>query len=135
MGAQIEMERREAPKLFRFERKGDVLEGVMCGRERITVQGKPVMRYTFWIGEKEFVTVLGTADIITKLRKDDVGHLVRIEYYGDDASVTKNGNAMRVFNVDVSTHPVEQMLKPANDGAHGESVSDGTGITDDDLPF
>lgn len=124
----VEMRRVEAPRMIRFA-TGEAVEGVLMGRERITVSNKPVIRYTVKESDGELVTFLGTADLITKLRADFVGHLIRVKCIGEDTMVKRGDNCMKVFEVDVSVKPVGNM------NAATVSAVDGLEITDDDIPF
>lgn len=123
--AQVEKKRREAPRMIRFA-TGECVEGILDLRERITIQGKPVIRYTVKQDNGEYVTFLGTADLITKLRAGDVGLRVSIACIGEDTMVKRGDNCMKLFEVDV-WEPVH--------GATSQGDGDGTRITDEDIPF
>lgn len=121
-------ENREGPDFIRFK-TGDKWEFVLIGRERLTVKGKGVIRYTGRLQNGRLVAFLGTADLITKLRTDDMGHGVRIHCMGDNVSVQpEGGNPMKVFEVQITR---EILAKPEQLSPLG----DGTEITDDDIPF
>lgn len=123
--AQVEKKRREAPRMIRFA-TGECVEGILDLRERITIQGKPVIRYTVKQDNGEYVTFLGTADLITKLRAADVGLRVSITCIGEDTMVKRGDNCMKLFEVDV-WEPVHF--------ATSQGDGDGTQITDEDIPF
>lgn len=123
-------EERTAPELLKWsaENKGKQIQGVFRSLEEVEVtdpatkEKKKVWQYTL---ESESgsgsVKFIATYDLLQKLTRKDIGKVVRITYTGDDESVAKNGNPMKVFSVFVK----------ANSGknAHGLEVSDA------DIPF
>jgi hypothetical protein len=131
----LNWESRPDPKKFEFG-DGAELTGVLLDVERRQIRdqktgvAKAAVRYTVrematlepLVFNPDPVFFYGTYQIDSKLRPSDVGHFVSILCKGEDKSVGRNGNAMKVFEVLVS--------KETGPGfAH-----DGTAITDDDLP-
>lgn len=118
----VEMEERTGPEMIRFK-TGDQIEGVLLGKERITVESKPVVRYTVKrLSDAKLFSFLGTADIVTKLRDGDEGHLISVRCDGENTMVKRGDNCMKVFTVMVSKKPF------------GE-IKDSLEITDEDIPF
>ena len=131
----IEMEERHEPEFVRFD-AGDLVEGVLLLRERITVKGKPVIRYTLEKPTGLCVTFLGTANLISRLRTDDIGHFVQIVCKGEDQMVKKGDNFMKVFEVNVSKAAVGKLRVDSSGRVTGAApAGDGTEITDEDIPF
>jgi hypothetical protein len=117
---EVDYERREAPQLVRFK-TGDKIEGVLMGREKIRIADKPVIRYKAKLTDGRFVCFLGAAQIIDCLRQDDLGKAFRIHCIGEDVTVKKGENCMKVFEIDVSRTPI---MDP-----------DSLEISDADIPF
>lgn len=69
------------------------------------------------------------ADIKDKIRASDVGKLVIVTCTGENPEFTKNGKAMKTFDVKMSRGkaPVIRTEQPA--------TADDLTITDDDIPF
>lgn len=112
------------PKKLEFG-DGGVVTMILTGIDRVQVGNPPKMaaRYSFEdfeTGEKFFM--IGTHQLDSKIVLKDLGHVLRIRYEGTDPSVTRNGNAMKKFHVQVSVRCAPGWAQ------------DGTPITDDDLP-
>lgn len=118
-------EERLDPKKLEFG-EGEVFTGILTNVERVMVGSpvpKPAIRYTFLDFEtNESYFLIGTYQIDSKIRKSDLGHVVIIRYEGADQSVSRNGNSMKKFSVQVSKRTAPGW------------ASDGTPITDSDLP-
>jgi hypothetical protein len=126
VGAAFEMQERKEPNFIQFA-DGEQLEGVLISIMRMEVQGKPANKYTLLDPDtNELFAFLGTYMIDTKLRPTDRGRYVRVRCEGD-SDVVRNGRAMKKFYVAVSSKPVTEVL--------GAAQSDGTYITNDDIPF
>src|SRR5258708_3614211 len=101
----VEMEVRTEPAFFKFEKKGAMVEGVLLSVTSAMVgePGKPeaakrpATRYTVDAGNGERVCFLGTFDIVQKVGRGDCGKFVIVKYEGEDKSVSKGGNNMRMF--------------------------------------
>jgi hypothetical protein len=127
------MEERREPAFVKFEKVGQVVSGVLLSVTTAMVGDpskpdavkRPAVRYTVDAGEGERVCFLGTFGVTQKLGKSDCGKFVIVKYQGEDRGVTKNGNALRLFDVAVSQKPVVE----------GASLAAAVGITDDDIPF
>jgi hypothetical protein len=118
------METREEPRFIQFV-KGEVVEGVLLGIERMQVGGKPAVRYTLMSDSGEMGAFIGTYQLNTKLRIEDKGHRVSILFVGEDQTVKRGENYMKLFEVKVSKERVT-----------GQTVaSAGLEITDADIPF
>jgi hypothetical protein len=124
--SETEFVERKEPTFVQFVR-GEQLEGILLKRERIMIGDpkKPAMRYTLMDADSgELFCFLGTYDLDTKFRTDDIGYAVRVTLEGTDPSVSKNGNEMKKFRVSVSKNRVSE-----------SGAVDPTLITDDDIPF
>lgn len=95
---------REEPRFVQFN-EGDVVEGVLVEIKSLSVQGKPAIRYTV-DDNGQLYSFLGTYQINEKIHFGDKGKKVRIRYEGEDRSVARSGNPMRIFRVFVSTEVV-----------------------------
>lgn len=111
------MVERSEPYFVIFK-AGDVVEGILTEIERIQVKSKPALRYTLDDNGQRY-QFLGTYQINEKLQIGDIGKRVRIRYEGEDTSVERAGNRMRVFRVFVSPDVINQ--KPAHRGTQRES--------------
>lgn len=123
---EVKMVEREEPRFVQFN-TGDVVDGVLTQIERVTVRDKPVVRYTVRKDDGFFVQFLGTHQINTKLRWEDRGHRISVACVGEDTMVKRGDNCMKVFKVLVSEKAVVNVPRAV--------ASDGTEITDDDIPF
>ncbi len=129
-GAQtINWEERKDARKIEFA-EGVQVVGILTDVKRIQVKDsktgilKPAVRYTVREqGEEEPGFFFGTYQIDEKLSPRDVGHFISVTCKGEDKAVSRNGNAMKVFAVQVS-----------KEAAPGWATS-GTQISDDDLPF
>jgi hemerythrin superfamily protein len=109
-----------APELFKFEKKGDLLEGILLAVKQEIIKGDRVLEMYVNTGRTVKKYRPGY-DVKSKLKKDMIGKHVIIRYYGDDESKGKDGNAMKVFGL---------YYKPIAD-----HDGDDPGITDEDIPF
>ena len=117
------MRERREPEFVQFT-KGEVVAGELIAMDRVMV-GEPkkaATRYTVKLDNGQLAAFIGTYQIDTKLRTDDLHHRISVEYVGEDVTVKRGGNFMRVFTVLVSEQPVS---RPVVD----------LGITDADIPF
>lgn len=121
--------RLEAPELFKFERRGDLVFGTLLNITRIQIESQDhkgqmqdVTQYLIARRDQAPVKILGTFDLNQKLgSRRYVGCLVQITFMGEDQKIKRGNNAMKVFDVQIKGTP--------NEGAP-------TGpITDDDIPF
>jgi hypothetical protein len=139
-----EFEVREAPELVRFK-TGDCLHGVLIGRQTAMIQGKPALKYTLrrLTGEAStkkptltdsYVQFWGTADLISKLRVGDVGKRLFLHCDGEDVTVKRGDQAMKLFTVILWR---KQFAEGEQIIAHLPSNDNGADpiITDDDIPF
>jgi hypothetical protein len=108
------------PELYKFEHKGDVLEGILTKAVKVQIGGDEVLELYINNGRK-IVKIRPGYDIRAKVTPQMVGKRVHIRYIGDDDSAGKKGNAMKVFCV------AYKEPDPATD--------EDLGITDDDIPF
>lgn len=131
----IQCEECLAPELVRFE-AGDTLEGVLLNRDRVSVQGKPVIQYLLEKTNGMTVKFFGTADIVQKLRPDHVGRFLSITCRGEDQMVKRGENCMKVFEIFASEKPVGKVRVDSSGHTTMEAPrGDGTEITDEDIPF
>jgi hypothetical protein len=129
----FEMEERKEPELIKFA-DGEVVEGELIAIERILVgeERKPAVRYVLRdIDTNGLVAFIGVHQINQKLRPEDRGHFVSVRYEGEDKTVSRNGNAMKLFKVRVSKQKVS-ILAPGK--ASIDPLAE-TEITDDYIPF
>lgn len=112
-----------APELHTWEKIGETIFGRLVGLDQIEVKGKKVMQYTLAIDKDHRLKLLATYDLSQKLTRAHMGMLVRIRYRGEDGTVKKGDNAMKVFDVHVKP---DQNTPPERDGGP---------ITDEDIPF
>jgi hypothetical protein len=109
---------RVEPTFIQFK-PGDLLEGVLVNIQKQDVNGKSTLKFTVERGDERFA-FLGTRQLNEGLRPTDLGHAVQIRYIGENTSVVRNGNAMRVFEIAVSREKIQV----------GDLL-----ITDDDIGF
>jgi hypothetical protein len=107
-----------APEMYSFEKAGDTIAGKLVSVMPVTVKGKTVTEYMLALGPKR-IRLLATYDLLQKLTRSHIGCAVRIKYRGEDKSVSRNGNALKVFDVQVK----------------GTPQPDNGPITDEDIPF
>jgi hypothetical protein len=123
---------RKAPELFQFKAEGDLLEGVLLRLDAISIkdksthQPKRVSQYTFRKENGDVVKMLGTYDIDCKILLTDLGHFIEIAYIGENKEVRRGDNFMKIFRVKVE----EKSAAPTSN-----KFTDGTEITDEDIPF
>jgi hypothetical protein len=118
MANPVMVERKE-PRFVQFA-IGEVVNGILVSIDRITVKDKAAVRYTVREDDGEYCAFIGTHQLNTKLRLTDKGFYVSIRCEGEDASVRRGENCMKVFKVLVSA----------------EKATDASlYITDEDIPF
>jgi hypothetical protein len=126
---QRKLVERQAPTLVEFDKPGVVVSGILRNCERVRIkESKLVIQYTIFDPvQKRFLKILGTWDINQKIHwPEDAGRFVRISYLRDNPNVgASKGNALREFKIEV-----DEVSTPAP--VH---FSDGTEITDADIPF
>ena len=111
-----------APELHKWNKPGDSVYGRLLSIEKIEIERKLVLQYIVAPTNTHRVKFLGTYDLAQKLTAAHRGMLVKVTYLGEDESVSRNGNAMKVFDVQVRKDP------DAPDVDRGP-------ITDEDIPF
>jgi hypothetical protein len=124
----MEMETREEPKFIRFT-TGDVCEGVLVLIEKAIVNKRPAVRYTVRLDDGSEVSFIGTNQINRRLRSGDEGHKVEIVCTGEDPSVKRGDNCMKLFKVRVSKSRTTGVSLPVR------TEGDVPEITDDDISF
>jgi hypothetical protein len=126
------MVERKSPELVQFDGKGVFVSGVL--KEIVQVEVKErnkqgeltgkvskCIQYTFFNDEeRKPYKILGTYDLNNKISRADVGLYCEITYIGENPDVGRNGNQMKEFKV--------QFEETGN-------FSDGSPITDEDIPF
>jgi len=129
----LQLIERKEPEFIKFESAGEVVDGELVRVDAIDVgeRKQRVNRYTLEVDDKGTrVSFLGAYQIDSKLTPRDIGHWVEITCLGEDPNVSRNGNAMKLFCVRVSAHPVKRVTEP-----NGRKLEDGTYITNSDIPF
>ena len=122
-----EMETREIPKKIKFA-EGDFVEGILIGIQALTVNGRGCTLYTVIQNDDSCVEFLGTNQLDRKLRVTDKGRRISVRCTGEDPTVQKGDNRMKLFEVRVSKSIVK--------GAPVMAAHDADpGITDADIPF
>jgi len=121
MGTQTPtMKLREAPPLMRFK-TGDSVQGVLVSYERAKLGDSFGIKYTVEKDDGSRVCFWGTTQINSFLHlPQDQGHYIIIKALGEDTSVRRGENNMKVFEVLVS----DEVL-----------AKDSTFITDADIPY
>ena len=119
--------RRDAPELFKFEKRGDRVEGTLVNVSQVEIvsddnRKQRVTQYLIARRDQPPVKILATWDLLQKLTEADRGLLVRITFLGEDHKIKRGDNYMKIF--DVQTKETET---PTN--AHGVTP------TDEDVPF
>jgi|GEM_PF-2525299 len=130
---EFEMEERKEPELVKFA-EGEVIEGELIRVDSILVgeEKNRVALYTVRdLDTGKLCCFRGLYQIDRKLRLQDRGHFIQVRYEGEDKTVIRNGNAMKMFHVRVSKQKVSEMTS----GKGSVDPLAGTEITDDDIPF
>ena len=130
MGDEVrdnEMIERTEPKFISFA-AGDVCQGVLTAIEKVSVKGKPGVRYTVARTDGTDVCFIGTQVLNRRLRAEDRGHRIEIVCTGEDENVKRGGNCMKTFVVSVSKNRVADVPVISDESAVLE-------ITDSDIPF
>lgn len=120
----VEVVERPDPKFVQFA-EGEMIEGILLSIETIRVGQPPKNASKYTVEEwdtGEVLQFLGTYQIDTKLRPQDLGHKIWVKCEGSDSNVTRNGRPMKLFRVGVSDQAVPGF------------ALDGSRITDEDLP-
>jgi hypothetical protein len=121
--------RLNAPELYKFEKRGDVLSGVLSAITQIEIEsedrpGQKQRVTQFLISEHgRIFKLLGTYDLCQKLTRRYVGCMVRITFLGEDHKIKRGDNYMKVFDVQVKGSPSDPS-EPRPFAA-----------TDEDIPF
>jgi len=110
-----------APELFNFDQPGKTLVGKLIGIASVELSGKPVTQYLIRVKDQTF-KVLATFDLAQKITRAHLGYLLRIKYRGEDSTIKKKGNSMKIFDVQVKPDP-------------DKNFADGSPIADEDIPF
>lgn len=117
-----------APELYKFENRGDDLHGQLVAVDRVEIKDaktnakKMVTQFVVRIASGQLCKFLGSYDLMQKLSEAHIGKMIRVKYLGDDPSISRNGNAMKIFSVQTKDAP-----RVAN--AHGVAIDDS------DIPF
>lgn len=108
------------PEIFKFEHKGDTVEGILTKAVKVLIGGDEVLELYINTG-RSIKKIRPGYDIRAKVTPQMVGKHLIIRYVGDDDSAGKKGNAMKVFMVAWKEPDPQDPNDP--------------GITDDDVPF
>ena len=112
-----------APELWKWAKPGDVLTGMLLSIMRVEMSGKLVPQMLFQVTSDRQVKCLAPYDLAQKIKQEHRGCQMRITYLGEDETVKRGDNAMKVFDV--------QYKRP--EGA--PPSRDAGPITDEDIPF
>lgn len=91
--------------MIKFDKPGMIIAGNLVGYKLVEIEQKQVVEYLISLDGKKIFKFLGVYDLVQKLTRSDVGHLVRIEYLGETKLAGNTGNAMKVFSVHVKPQP------------------------------
>jgi hypothetical protein len=136
MGDKVTWVEREEPRRVKFT-TGTVVEGLLTGMKETQVKGSAdsTFRYTVDLESGEQVDFLGTNQILKKIRLTDLGRMIHIECIGEDVTVQRGGNNMKVYKIFVSK---EKFLTIPSSMGSLDSLPINTRnpeITDDDVGF
>jgi hypothetical protein len=96
----VELVERTGTEIFRFDAPGDYLRGRLINIETADIGGKPTLRYIVQDEEEARIFgFLGTVDLNTKIRPDDVGKILEIRYVGKDTQPEPGKNPIKRFKV------------------------------------
>lgn len=111
-----------APILYKWEKPGQELIGVLTAIEQVTIEGKRVTQFTLEEAGQRF-KLLAVYDLMQKITRTYVGCRLHIRYLGEDESVKggANGTPMKRFSV---------LFKGTPSSANPDRP-----ITDEDIPF
>jgi hypothetical protein len=112
-----------APDLWKWDKPSQVLTGMLRSIAPVTVDGKSVVQMLFQVSADHQVKCLATYDLLQKVGRQHIGAMMRITYLGEDETIKRGNNAMKVFDV--------QFKRPEGAPAPRDSGP----ITDEDIPF
>jgi hypothetical protein len=112
-----------APDLWKWEKPGQLLTGVLLSLTRAEIDRKAVTQMLFQVSSEHQVKCLQTYDLMQKIGRQHIGTEMRITYLGEDENIKRGDNAMKVFDV--------QYKRP--EGVPARDT--GPAITDEDIPF
>lgn len=112
-----------APEMHQWKTKGETIAGVLVSASSVELKGKKVLQYILATDETHRIKMLATYDLLQKLGRSHIGMQVRIKYLGEDDSIRRGDNSMKVFDVQVRRNP---------DAPVGR---DSGPISDEDIPF
>ena len=112
-----------APDLHTWTKPGETIFGKLLSVAPIDLKGKRVVQYILAPDATHRIKMLATYDLSQKLTAAHRGMQVRIKYLGEDETVKRGDNAMKVFDVQVRKDP---------DAVPGRDTGP---ITDEDIPF
>jgi hypothetical protein len=117
----MEMEDRKEPEFVTFQKEGDSVCGVLVRVEKIQVKRKdtnipkPAVRFTVEeIDSGRRLAFLGTYQLMTMLRRSDIGKVIAVRYTGKRDIPS---GALTTFDVQVSKG------KPAGANVPGDMIS------------
>ena len=147
----IELEKREGPEYFKFEKEGDEVAGILVGHSNVEItkdkKTQTVKKYRLAevdlerLGSLTALTpdsiraaltgkqleFMATYDLASKIRLGaDNGKLVHVRWA--ESKQTGQSSPMKIFAVTVSKHQVLTVKER-------ESLLGSTEITDEDIPF
>jgi hypothetical protein len=111
-----------APELWTWDKDHTILTGRLLSIAPINLKDKTVVQMLFQIDTTHQVKCLQTYDLMQKVNRSHIGSMMRITYLGEDETVKRGDNAMKVFDV--------QFKRP-----EGMPARDSGPITDEDIPF
>jgi len=88
--------RKVENKIFKFEKKGDEIEGELISKETGSNYGNEV--YKIDTGEGVFI-VFGTSVLQSQMTEAKIGKAVRIVYQGEKKNEKKGQNPIKLFDV------------------------------------
>jgi hypothetical protein len=93
-----ELVERVGPEIFRFDKPGNSIRGVLSEIDFVEISGRPTIRYLILDPtEKRPWSVLGTVDLNRKIRQSDVGRFLEIHF--DGLEVVEGKRPIKRFRV------------------------------------
>lgn len=82
---------------FKFEEKGDVIQGVLCSRGTIEISGADVMTYTVEKPDHSRVKFLGGVSLDLQMADVPEGKEIKLIYQGKET--TKASRTVKIFEL------------------------------------
>lgn len=124
---------------FKFEKKGDVLEGFYMGSFDYTGDYGPTKKHIFQTSEGA-VVIFGQRNLMQQLPSATVGATLRITYTGDKVSDKKGRQPMKLFQIEqdrknkvevvgVDLTPAEPQFEDSNESEDDVDTAEADEVT------